>query len=89
MTAADLREPKSCGLPSLCRAVDDSRNKGKFIVPEVIGDATSIGISDTIKKACGAKVVTVEELDLTSLPSDDRTGALSENSESHLHAGFN
>lgn len=85
VTAADFRGPKGCGIPSLCSAVEDSRNKGKFVVPEVIGDASFAGISETIKEACGSKAVTVEELVLTSLPSDDRAGALSENSQSLLH----
>lgn len=69
-------------MPSLCRAVEDSRNKGKFVVPEVVGDATAAGLSDVLKKSCGRRAVKVEELDLTSLGSDDRAGALSKNGQS-------
>lgn len=88
VTAADLRGPKGCSLPSLCRAVDDSRNKGKFVVPEVVGDMSTGGLSNAIKSACGGKDVTVEELDLNSLASDDGAGALSENGGSLFPCGF-
>jgi len=82
LTAADLRGPKGCGLPSLCHAAEDSRNKGKFVVPEVVGDisTSTADIVNEIKNACDDKGLgaIINELDLMSLSSDDRAGALSE-----------
>ncbi|KAK5993174.1 hypothetical protein PT974_06602 [Cladobotryum mycophilum] len=81
LRAADLRHPNDCALPHFCRAVQDSRVRGKYTVSEVIGELTDAGLSDHIKTACAkkGKTVKVDELRLASLSADDRVGSLSEN----------
>ncbi|KPM41657.1 hypothetical protein AK830_g4915 [Neonectria ditissima] len=64
--------PGACAMPHLCRAVEDSRIQGKFIVSEVVGSTTLAGLESLITSACGHenKHATVEELRLPPLHSD-------------------
>jgi hypothetical protein len=79
--AADLRGAGGCSMPHLCQAVEDSRVRSRYTVSEVVGDVTNAGMAEYIKAACAKKnkAVTVEEVGLASLSSQDRAGTLSEN----------
>uniref|UniRef100_A0A0L0NHJ4 Protein BIG1 n=1 Tax=Tolypocladium ophioglossoides (strain CBS 100239) TaxID=1163406 RepID=A0A0L0NHJ4_TOLOC len=79
--AADLRRADGCSMPHLCRAVEDPRVRSRYTVSEVVGDVTNSGMAEHIKAACTKKkkAVTVEEIGLASLPSQDRASTLSEN----------
>lgn len=81
LNAADLKLKQECGMPSLCKAVEDSRVKGRYTVAEVVGDVTGAGFADQIKSACSKKnkEVAVNEIQLESLSLNDRTRALAEN----------
>lgn len=89
MTTADLQQSttESSVLPSLSRAAEDSRIKGKFIVTEVIGQIKDMqtlgdtGLPDFIKNECTSegKEHDVDILDLASLPSEGQEDALARN----------
>ncbi|KAH7166242.1 BIG/ATPase V1 complex, subunit S1 [Dactylonectria macrodidyma] len=72
----------NCAMPHLCQAVSDSRIQDKFIVSEVIGALTNVGLVDFVKTACDQKhqEITVEELTLPPLTSD-RAGSLADSDE--------
>lgn len=55
--------------------------RSRYTVSEVVGDVTNAGMAEYIKAACAKKnkAVTVEEVGLASLSSQDRAGTLSEN----------
>lgn len=84
MTVADIGDSNGCTMSSLCSVVEDTRNKAKFVVSEVIGDVSISGFSDHIKNSCEDKDVTVEAISLASPSASDRPVTLSENSESCL-----
>lgn len=87
VTSADLLEFAGCTMPSLCRAGDDTRTKGKYVVSELVGtvkDMSAIkdtGLASYIKGACAKenKHVTIDELDLAPLAKEDRSGAFAQN----------
>lgn len=55
VNAADLRQSEGCAMPHLCKAIDDSRVRGKYIVAEVIGNITDADFQDHIKSSCARK----------------------------------
>ncbi|KAK7397665.1 hypothetical protein QQX98_012964 [Neonectria punicea] len=72
----------ACAMPHLCRAVDDSRIHGKFIVSEVVGHLTKAGLENFVTTACEQKNkhVIVEELSLPPLTSN-RAGSLADSDD--------
>lgn len=75
LTAASLRGPKGCSLPSLCKAAEASSVRGKYIVPEVIGNmglGTVERLSKEVTQACGNldKEATITVVDFATRPDD-------------------
>ncbi|KAM4055942.1 vacuolar ATP synthase subunit s1 (ATP6S1) domain-containing protein [Hirsutella rhossiliensis] len=68
-------------MPHLRRAFEDSRILGRFDVAEVVGAVDTAGVVEHIKSECAKKnkAVTVDEVHLASLASQDRASTLSKN----------
>ncbi|KAF7548606.1 hypothetical protein G7046_g8614 [Stylonectria norvegica] len=84
--AGDLQGTNGCAVPPLCRAVDDSRINGRFIVSEVISDAGDAELYSFIKTACTKKDKTVDVAQITLSPlTSDRVQSLAINNEGLGH----
>lgn len=89
MTTADFRRTTTdtSVLPSLSRAAEDTRVKGRFLVTEVVGEMDDMGSLENtglpgyIRTECASqnKQYDVDILDLASLPSEHLDDALAHN----------
>ncbi|KAH6686676.1 BIG/ATPase V1 complex, subunit S1 [Plectosphaerella plurivora] len=79
--AADIRTASGCGIPNLCKAVEDSRVKGTFSVAEVVGQIDRHELESYIQAACAkkGKTVTVSSTNLPALSTKDHAAQLSDN----------
>ncbi|KAH7362496.1 BIG/ATPase V1 complex, subunit S1 [Plectosphaerella cucumerina] len=79
--AADIRTASGCGVPNLCKAVEDSRVKGTFSVAEVVGQIDRHELEEYIQAVCAkkGKTVTVSETKLPALSTKDHAAQLADN----------
>lgn len=79
MKTTDLRQKDGADMPFLYLSTTaDTRVHGKFMVSEVIGDATSETLINFVKASCSkrGKEVVVEQIQLDQLPQEDRAETL-------------
>lgn len=71
-------------MPHLCKAVEDSRIKGKYFVAEVIGDVAEVRLDEYIKSVCSkkGKAVDVKSVRLASTSQATKARDLASNDAS-------
>ncbi|OLN84488.1 hypothetical protein CCHL11_08174 [Colletotrichum chlorophyti] len=81
--AADIRGPDGtdCKAANLCRAISSPDVRGRYSVAEVVGEVAITALEESIRKACAAKTVVIEQTRLAPLGRDthERAATLADN----------